>query len=220
MMMMLIMMMVMMMMMMFTMVAFICRPHNTVDIQPPDGHNLFFGFGRRLLHANDHLHPLLVHHHHHHHHHHQHHDIEQFSNIHIDGYDGTDNVIAHSCLRSFVVVSAMFGFFLSAWSVSSSFTSKIFSPWNILWPGAQSPLRLSLKSLASSCSPLPLAPSPLSGASLLSLVSASSSSWIWSSWSLTIILVFDDLIWSHQTYAQVHQSPALLSTLQEVVRSS
>ena len=53
---------------------------NQIDIQPPDGDNILFGFGRRLLHADDYLHTILVHHRHNHHHHRRHHHCHHVNN--------------------------------------------------------------------------------------------------------------------------------------------
>ena len=166
--------------------------HNQVHIQPPDGDNVFFGFGCCLLHAHDHLHPLLVQQHHHHHGDGD--DIAYFSNCstindrkkcNCSFSDSPTGLLSSSlpCLAS----SSPPGLFHLNLFRNFQNWSKCFLNIRcavIFWPGVQSPLQLLLKSSASSCSPQHLAPSPLSGASPLSLVSSWSSwSWSWSSLS-------------------------------------
>ena len=64
--------------------------------QPPDGDNLLLGLGSSLLYTHDHLFALLVY---------------------WLSYYEFQNWTKITIPRSFVVVSAMFGFFLSAWYV-------------------------------------------------------------------------------------------------------
>ena len=167
-----------------------CHHHNQVNFQPPDGDNVFFGFGCCLLHAHDHLHPLLVQQHSHH-------------NDDGDADDGDDNEYFSNCstlndrkkcalaltLWHLLILAPTGRLSSSLPCLASSSPPGLFHQLHlnlfknfqkyIFWPGVQSPLQLLLKSSASSCSPQHLAPSPLSGASPLSLVS----SWSWSSLS-------------------------------------